>query len=62
MLQMMRDVGGVEMPEFFGKLVGDGDKVGSDRLPKPDADTGNGASAAGDDAPALPTEADETAN
>ena len=23
MLNMMKDVGGVEMPEFFGKLLGD---------------------------------------
>ena len=27
MLEMMRDVGGVEMPEFFGKLVENGARV-----------------------------------
>jgi len=26
MLQMMRDIGGVEMPQFLGKLVGDGSR------------------------------------
>jgi len=34
MLQMMRDVGGVQMPEYFGKIVGD-DKKGGDAPPPP---------------------------
>jgi flotillin len=32
MLSMMRDIGGIEMPEFFGKLVG------ADKVPAKDAD------------------------
>ncbi|MEM8883962.1 MAG: SPFH domain-containing protein [Planctomycetota bacterium] len=39
MLQMMRDVGGVEMPEYFGKLKGadDGNEKKKDDDPKPEA-------------------------
>ena len=39
MLTMMKDVGGIEMPEFFGKILGeeksdtDGDADGDDDTP-----------------------------
>ena len=48
MLSMMKDVGGIDMPEFFGKLVDDqpkdkaNDVEGSD---KPDKSGSNGGTA-----------------
>lgn len=50
-LSMMKDIGGIEMPEFFGKILGDKDAKASDI----DADgEGNAAPAAKDSKPTGP--------
>jgi len=42
MMHMMRDIGGVQMPEYFAKMVGDNDKRPDEKLRTDNPDEGEG--------------------
>ena len=61
MLEIMKDVGGVEMPEFFGKLMGDGEPTKTITPQRAEAEA-DGDVSGDDDSPASATPTTPTAD